>query len=164
MAGARQYKTQTPGAPVNSELSDGPVIAGTGSDGVIEIAGREVALDDVVQGAFETSGMSLDEWNAADGEKRDELIAAQRRDMESMFRSSQDLPGQDAAREAAVAAVNARKAARAQAQASSDSAVPAAPALPHSSEIDPASLAAPKLCRDGWLVPTTQRQLPRNFQ
>jgi len=164
---AREYKTQQPGmptAPVDGGDAAKVVLAGVGdNDAVMQIAGRDVPINDIVEGAFETSGLSAEEWNAAEPTKRDELIAGKRKELETMFRNAGDLPSQDAAREQAQAAVSARRAARA-AQPAADGTTAAAPPLPHSSEVDPATLAAPKLCADGWLVPTIQKQLPQNFR
>lgn len=168
----REYKTQQPGMPSTAPAAGAAttttaatiVLAGIGSDdAVMQIAGRDVPINDIVEGAFETSGLSAEEWNAAEPTKRDELIAGKRKEFEAMFRDAGQMPSQDAARQQAQAAVAARKAARA-VQPAADGAAPAAPSLPHSSEVDPATLAAPKLCSDGWLVPTIQKQLPQNFR
>jgi hypothetical protein len=163
----REYKTQQPGVPSTpAERTPAAmvVLAGIGDPmSVMQIAGRDVPINEIVEGAFETSGLSLEEWNAAEPTKRDELIAGKRKEFETMFRAAGDLPGQDAAREQAQAAVAARRAQR-EAKPAADGSPAAAPTPPHSSEVDPASLAAPKLCSDGWLVPTIQKQLPQNFR
>ncbi len=165
----REYKTQQPGMPSTASAAGKPsndvvVLAGIGSDlAVMQIAGRDVPINDIVEGAFETSGLSAEEWNAADPAQRDELIAGKRKELETMFRGAGDMPSQAAAREQAQAAVAARRAAR-EARPSEDGSPAAEPTLPHSSEVDPATLAAPKLCSDGWLVPTIQKQLPNNFR
>lgn len=165
---AREYKTQQPGMPSAAPAVGGDasktVLAGIGdNDVVMQIVGRDVPMNDIVEGAFETSGLSAEEWNAAEPTKRDELIAGKRKEFETMFRHAGDMPSQELARQQAQAAVAARQAARA-ARPAEDGAAPAAPTLPHSSEVDPATLAAPKLCSDGWLVPTIQKQLPQNFR
>lgn len=163
---AREYKTQQPGMPsVQAAGNANPVVlAGTGNDdAVMLISGRNVPINDIVEGAFETSGLSIEEWNAADPAQRDELIAGKRKELETMYRQAGDLPSQDAAREQALAAVAARRAAR-DVKPAEDGSPAVAPEVPHSREIDPATLAAPKLCSDGWLVPTTLKQLPQNFR
>lgn len=164
---AREYKTQQPGMPSTAPAAGASaaiVLAGIGSDdAVMQISGRDVPINEIVEGAFETSGLSAEEWNAAEPTKRDELIAGKRKELETMFRNAGDMPSQELARQQAQAAVAARQAARA-ARPAEDGAPAAAPTLPHSSEVDPATLAAPKLCSDGWLVPTIQKQLPQNFR
>jgi hypothetical protein len=164
---AREYKTQQPGMPSAAPAAGATaavVLAGIGSDdAVMQISGRDVLINDIVEGAFETSGLSAEEWNAAEPTKRDELIAGKRKEFESMFRNAGEMPDQQKAREQAAAAVAARRAAR-EAAPAADGAPAAKPTLPHSSEVDPATLAAPKLCSDGWLVPTIQKQLPQNFR
>jgi hypothetical protein len=162
---ARTYKTQMPGAPADPETNpDATPIAGMGDDdAMIEVGGREIPINDVVRSAYETAALSLDEWNALDGHERDELIAGKRREMATMFKSLGDteLPSQADVQRRAQAAVEARRASR---QSIAGGAKAPEPALPHSSQLDPADIAAPVLCRDGWLVPTTQRALPANFK
>jgi hypothetical protein len=162
---ARQYKVTTPGAPADPETNpNASTIAGMGDDdAMMDVGGREIPINDVVRSAYETAALSLDEWNALDGHERDELIAGKTREMATMFKALGDteMPSQAEAQRKAQEAVAARRASR---QAIEGGGKPAAPVLPHSSEIDPAEIAAPVLCRDGWLVPTTQRALPANFK
>jgi hypothetical protein len=162
---ARQYKTQTPGAPADPETNpQASTIAGMGDDGaMMDVGGREIPINDVVRSAYETAALSLDEWNALDGHERDELIAGKRREIAALMKAAGDaeMPSQADVQRKAQKAVAARRASR---QAIAGGGKPAEPALPHSSEIDPAEIAAPVLCRDGWLVPTTQRALPANFK
>lgn len=163
----REYKTQQPGmpsTPAERTAAAMVVLAGIGDPmSVMQIAGRDVSINEIVEGAFETSGLSLEEWNAAEPTKRDELIAGKRKELETVYRAAGELPSQDAAREQAQAAVAARRAQR-EAKPAADGSPAAARELPHSSEVDPAALAAPKLCSDGWLVPTIQKPLPQNFR
>lgn len=162
---ARTYKTQTPGAPADPETNpEATQIAGIGEDDVVlDVGGREVPMNDIVRSAYETSAYSAEQWNALDGHERDELIAAKRKELAQQFKELGDdvLPSQADVQRRALAAVEQRRAAR---QAIAQGGKAPEPALPHSSELDPAEITAPKLCSDGWLVPTTQRALPANFK
>lgn len=161
----RTYATQMPGeAAITPQGDEPPAIIGADTDAVLTIAGREVPLAEVVIGAFETSGMSVEEWAAVDPQVRDDLVGKKRKELEQSLAGAGELPSQAAAREAAVAAVNARKASRTARAEPSQAAAAGAPKLPHRDEIDPKAIAAPVQTQQGWIVPSTPRQLPRNFQ
>lgn len=161
---ARTYKTQTPGAPADPATNpESTTIAGMGDDeAMMDVGGREIPINDVVRSAYETAALSLDEWNALDGHERDELIAGKRREIAAMLKAAGDteMPSQSDVQRKAQEAVAARRASR---QAIAGGGKPVEPVRPHSSELDPAEIAAPVLCRDGWLVPTNQT-LPANFK
>ncbi|PRG76134.1 hypothetical protein C6T58_24760 [Burkholderia multivorans] len=151
-------------AAVAPSGDDAPVIIGADTDAVLTIAGRDVPLAEIVIGAFETSGMSAEEWACADPEVRDNLVGKKRKELEQSLAQAGELPSQVAAREAALAAVNARKATRSARAEPSQVAAPAASKLPHRDEIDPEKIAAPVQTEQGWIVPSTPRELPRNFK
>lgn len=163
----RTYKLQAPGqAPNPQDNPEAVALIGIGDpDTSIEIEGRTVPLNDIVTGAFETSGFSVLEWNALESPARDDMIATKSKEFAQMFRDAgADLPGQEAARAAAQASVAARRAAR---EAAANANVPVAdrkPTLPHRDEIDAKKIAAPVLTQQGWIVPSVQRQLPQNFR
>jgi hypothetical protein len=160
----RSYKTQTPGAPADPATNpDATQIAGMGADDVmIDVSGRDVPMNDIVRSAYETSAYSAEAWNALDGHERDELIAAKRKELAQQFRDLGDeaLPDQAEVQRRAAAAVEQRRRAR---KAIEQGAAPEE-VLPHSSELDPDQIAAPVLCRDGWLVPTPKDPLPQKYR
>lgn len=161
----RTYATQVPGAAaITPQGDEPPAIVGADTDAVLTIAGRDVPLAEVVIGAFETSGMSAEEWAAVDPQVRDDLVGKKRKELEQSLASAGELPSQAAAREAAVAAVNARKASRAAGTAAAKAIEADAPKLPHRDEIDPKAIAAPVQTQQGWVVPSTPRTLPHNFR
>lgn len=52
-----------------------PLIGSDKFDAEIEVAeGQKIILGDLVRAAFEASGLSVSEWNALEGEARDELL------------------------------------------------------------------------------------------
>lgn len=163
----RTFKTQTPGAPASTETDsqsdDAFTLAGLGEDDVvIDIGGRDVPMNDIVRSAYETSAYSAEQWNALDGHERDELIATKQKELAQLFRARGDeaLPNQADVQRRMQAAVEQRRAAR---QAIPKGASPEE-ALPHSSELDPAEIAAPVLCRDGWLVPIAKEPLAHKYR
>ncbi|HIC7209397.1 hypothetical protein [Burkholderia stabilis] len=162
----RTYATQVPGtiAAAPTADDDTPVLVGADTDAVLTIAGRDVPLAEIVIGAFETSGMSVEEWAAAEPEVRDDLVGRRRKELEQSLAGAGELPSQAAAREAAVAAVNARKATRSDRAEMAQAAAPTVRKLPHRDEIDPEKIAAPVQTEQGWIVPSTPRELPRNFK
>lgn len=161
---ARTYKTQTPGAPADpTDNPDATLIAGMGEDDVLlDVGGREVPMNDIVRSAYETSAYSAEAWNALDGHERDELIAAKRKELAQQFRDlgNEALPNQADVQRRAAAAVEQRRRARRAIE------LGAAPedVLPHSTELDANEIAAPTLCRDGWLVPIAKEPLPQKFR
>ncbi|MCA8427847.1 hypothetical protein LGN30_32175 [Burkholderia seminalis] len=162
----RTYATQVPGAAAVTPTDDGPApIVGADTDAVLTIAGREVPLAEIVIGAFETSGMSVEEWAAVDPQVRDDLVGKKRKELEQSLAGAGELPSQAAAREAAVAAVNARRASRAAiADGTAKTGAQHERKLPHRDEIDPMDIAGPVLTQQGWIVPSAPRELPRNFK
>ena len=131
-------------------------------DVMIEISGRDVPMNDIVRSAYETSAYSAEAWNALDGHERDELIAAKRKELAQQFRDLGDeaLPDQAEVQRRAQAAVEQRRRARKAIERGADP----ADTLPHSTELDPDTIAAPVLCRDGWLVPTPKDPLPQKYR
>ncbi|AJY14475.1 hypothetical protein K6W16_10425 [Burkholderia dolosa] len=162
----RTYATQVPGAAAVTPTDDGPApIVGADTEAVLTIAGREVPLAEIVIGAFETSGLSVEEWNAAEPQMRDDLVGKKRKEVEQTLASAGELPSQEAARKAAVAAVNARRASRAAIdEGTTQATAQASRKLPHCDEIDPMAIAAPVLTQQGWIVPSAPRELPRSFK
>jgi len=166
--GTRQYKTQQPGNPeIRSEAGAdaAPVtLAGLGDDdAVMQIAGRDVTINEIVEGAFEASGMSLDEWNAADPVVRDGLMANRRKELEVIFTSSTASNAElDAARAAAQANVARRQAARA--NAPKVATLDPRAHLPHKDEIDPFEITAPVETQQGWIAPSKQIAVPQRFK
>lgn len=161
----RSYQVQTPGQVASPKDNPEAVpLVGIAEDpAFIDIAGRQVSLNEIVMSAFETAGVSILEWNAMSGEQRDELVADKRKELQALFRDGgQDLPAQDATRQAAQAAVAARKAAREANPGVAASDRP--PVLPHRDDIDPNKIAAPVLTQQGWIVSNIPRQLPSNFR
>ncbi|WP_186239510.1 hypothetical protein [Burkholderia gladioli] len=110
----RTYQTQTPGAAATDQAAAAGELAivGADTDAVISIGGRNVPLAEIVIGAYETSGMSAEEWAAVDPQVRDDLVGKQRKEVEQAMASATELPSQAAARELAAAAVAARAARR----------------------------------------------------
>lgn len=165
MSSKRTYATQVPGAAAVVPTDAGPApIVGADTDAVLTIAGREVPLAEIVIGAFETSGMSAEEWAEADPEVRDDLVGKRRKELEQSLSGAGELPSQAAAREAAVAAVNARAATRSARAEPAPAAAAHVRKLPHRDEVDPEKIAAPVQTEQGWIVPSTPRELPRNFK
>ncbi|HIH2621674.1 TPA: hypothetical protein ACYLIB_005628 [Burkholderia cenocepacia] len=162
----RTYATQVPGAAAVTPTENGPApIVGADTDAVLTIAGREVPLAEIVIGAFETSGMSAEEWAAVNPDVRDDLVGKKRKELEQSLAGAGELPSQEAARKAAVAAVTARREHRqAIAAVTSTAGGPAERKLPHRDEIDPMDIAGPVLTQQGWIVPSAPRELPRNFK
>lgn len=160
---AREHKVLTPGAPPVIPNPESVPLAGIGDDEVaIDISGHAVPMNDIVRSAYETSGISLLEWNELDGHERDELIAAKRKEMAVQFRDMGDLPAREEVQRRAQASADARREANRAGKADTPEAKLAL--LPHSSEVDPASISAPMQCSDGILVPTTPRAMPSNFR
>ncbi|MBR8491764.1 hypothetical protein [Burkholderia cenocepacia] len=148
---------------------DGPApIVGADTDAVLTIAGREVPLAEIVIGAFETSGMSAEEWAAVDPQVRDDMVGKKRKELEQSLAGAGELPSQETARKAALAAVTARREQReavaAVAAGMAATGKPAERKLPHRDEIDPMEIAGPVLTQQGWIVPSKPRELPRNFK
>ncbi|MCA8323271.1 hypothetical protein [Burkholderia cepacia] len=162
----RTYATQLPGAAAITPTEDGPApVVGADTDAVLTIAGREVPLAEIVIGAFETSGMSAEEWAAVDPQVRDDLVGKKRKELEQSLAGAGELPSQETARKAALAAVAARREQRqAVAAGVSTAAGSAERKLPHRDEIDPMDIAGPVLTQQGWIVPSKPRELPRNFK
>ncbi|EKS9800311.1 MULTISPECIES: hypothetical protein [Burkholderia] len=166
MSTKRTYATQVPGAAAVMPTDDGPApIVGADTDAVLTIAGREVPLAEIVIGAFETSGMSAEEWAAVDPQVRDNLVGKKRKELEQSLAGAGELPSQETARKAALAAVTARREQReAVAAGMAATGKPAERKLPHRDEIDPMEIAGPVLTQQGWIVPSKPRELPRNFK
>ncbi|WP_124094484.1 hypothetical protein [Burkholderia gladioli] len=161
----RTYQTQTPGAAaIDQAAAAGELaIVGADTDAMISIGGRNVPLAEIVIGAYETSGMSAEEWAAIDPQVRDDLVGKQRKEVEQAMASATELPSQAAAREQAAAAVAARAATRTARQKATPSQA-AAPTLPHRDDVDPKTIVAPVQTQQGWIVPSTPRTLPQNFR
>lgn len=160
---AREHKVLTPGAPALIPNPESLPLAGIGDDEVeIDISGHAVPMNDIVRGAYETSGISIAEWNDLDGHQRDELIASKRKEMAQQFKEMGDLPERDEVQRRAQASADARRAANRAGTADTPEAKLAR--LPHSSELDPAEISAPVQCSDGILVPTTPRVMPANYR
>lgn len=159
----RQHAIQTPGQAPLVPNPESDVLAGIGEDDVlIDISGHQVPMNDIVRSAYETSGISLLEWNDLDGHARDEMVAAKRKEMAVQFRDMGDFPAREEVQRRAQASADARRAARKAGYEDTPEAKIAR--LPHSSEVDPADLSAPMQCSDGILVPTTPRVMPQNFR
>lgn len=171
---ARQHNIQTPGAALHQAATSQSagqqddndsdvVLVGIGSpDAVIDIDGRAVAINEIVTSAFETSGMSLLEWNALEGPQRDGFIAEKRQELATLYRNAdREMPSQEDARAAAQAAVARRQAARTVHPDSPAAARQAA--LPHRDDIDPAELKAPVLTQQGWVV-HDPKPLPHKYR
>lgn len=161
----RTYDVKTPGKVESPQENPSavPLVGISEDNATIVIAGRDVALNEIVMGAFETAGVSVLEWNALEAEARDELIADKRKELQALFRDAGvDLPAQDATRRAAQAAVAARKAAREANPGVAASDRP--PTLPHRDDVDPNKIAAPVLTQQGWVVSNIPRSLPSNFR
>ncbi|MFY4697933.1 hypothetical protein [Burkholderia glumae] len=161
----RTYQTQTPGAAATDQAAAAGELAivGADTDAMISIGGRNVPLAEIVIGAYETSGMSAEEWAAIDPQVRDDLVGKQRKEVEQAMASATELPSQAAARELAAAAVAARAATRSARQKATPSQA-AAPTLPHRDDVDPKTIVAPVQTQQGWIVPSTPRTLPQNFR
>lgn len=171
---SRNHNIQTPGSAVQLAMTqpsgdrqgddDSHVkLVGLGDPGAaIDVEGRTVALNEIVTSAFETSGLSVLEWNALEGVQRDGFVASKRSELATLYRNApSDMPSQDEARANAQAAAARRQAAR---QANPDN--PAAAresALPHRDDVDPRRINAPVLTQQGWVV-HSPKALPRNFQ
>lgn len=166
MSKQRTYATQVPGATAVTPTDDGPApIVGADTDAVLTIAGRDVPLAEIVIGALETSGMSAEEWAAVEPEVRDDLVGKRRKELEQSLAGAGELPSQETARKAAVAAVTARREQReAVAAGMATAGKPAERKLPHRDEVDAMEIAAPVLTQQGWIVPSAPRELPRNFK
>ncbi|PRG49702.1 hypothetical protein [Burkholderia gladioli] len=161
----RTYQTQTPGAAATDQAAAAGELAivGADTDVMISIGGRNVPLAEIVIGAYETSGMSAEEWAAIDPQVRDDLVGKQRKEVEQAMASATELPSQVAARELAAAAVAARAATRSARQKAAPSEA-VAPTLPHRDDVDPKKIVAPVQTQQGWIVPSTPRTLPQNFR
>lgn len=167
MPAPRKHNVQTPGAaPAQVTQADIDLVE-TGPS--IEIGGRQVPLVEIEQTAFESSGMTSEEWEKLDGRDRDERIGKARKDMEVSLREFGERHGasdQQASQQRAAANVAARRAARG---LSGQNVKPHKGSefehLPHSSEFDAKELDAPVQCRDGILVPDKSGQvLPQKFK
>lgn len=160
----RSHTIQTPGAPAINPNPQSVPLVGIGEDDVfIDVAGRPFPMNDIVRGAYETSGLSLEEWNALKGQERDELLAAKRKELAQLARDAGDMPNQKEVQQAAMAAATARRE-KNQAAANPNSPQAKAAELPHSSTLDARKISAPVLCSDGILVPSTPRVMPANFK
>lgn len=172
---SRQHNIQTPGSAVQQAMTqqsgneqrgddDSNVqLVGLGDpDAAIDVEGRVVTLNEIVTSAFETSGLSVLEWNALEGVQRDGFVASKRSELATLYRNApEDMPTQEEARANAQAAAARRQAAR---QANPGNPVGARESsLPHRDEIDPKAISAPVLTQQGWVV-HSPKALPRNFQ
>jgi hypothetical protein len=161
MPAPRKHNVQTPGAaPAQVTQADIKAIE-TGPS--IEIGGRQVPLVEIEQSAFETSGMTSEEWDALDGRDRDERIGKARKEIEASLREFGERHAgadQQAMQARAAANVAARRAARGlSGKGAGASRSNPFEHLPHSSDIDAKELSAPMQCRDGILVPDTSGQV-----
>lgn len=167
MPAPRKHNVQTPGAaPAQVTQAD---IDAVETGPTIEIGGRQVPLVEIEQAAFETSGMTAEEWDAMEGRDRDERIGKARKEMEATLRDFGERHGaedQKATQARAAANVAARRAARGLAgQHITPRAQNQFEHLPHSTEFDAKELDAPIQCRDGILVPDKSGQvLPQKFK
>lgn len=149
----RTYNTQTPGAaPTVDESSVG--IAGMGGDDTtIEIAGKQFSLNEVVQAAFETSGLDLLSWNAMEPERRDALLQAQVQELTELTAAAdRNQP------------LTATPRAKPRKQAEDQPARPVRRGygeLPAPHEIDVDEITAPVETTHGWLVPSRPMVGPR---
>lgn len=162
----RAYATQVPGvAAIEPQGDQPPAIIGADTDAVLTIAGRDVPLAEIVIGAFETSGMSVEEWAAAEPQVRDDLVGKKRKELEQSLATAGELPSQEIARQAAVAAVEARRTARAAiSEGTARTGAQVERKLPHRDDVDAMEIAAPVLTQQGWVVPSAPRELPRNYR
>lgn len=167
MPAPRKHNVQTPGAaPAQVTPHD---IAAVENGPTIEIGGRQVPIVEIEQNAFETSGLTAEEWDALDGRDRDERIGKARKEIEASLREFNENHAdadQKSAQARAAANVAARRAARGL-SGKSGAGRQADPFehLPHSDEYDPKEISAPVQCRDGILVPDTSGQvLPKKFK
>lgn len=163
----RKHNVQTPGA-APAQVTDAD-IAAIETGPTIEIGGRQVPLIEIEQTAFETSGLTSEEWDKLDGRDRDERIGQARKEMEASLREFGERHGavdQKAAQERAAASVAARRAARGLAgQHMTERKQNKFDHLPHSTEYDAKEIDAPIQCRDGILVPDKSGQvLPQKFK
>lgn len=60
----------------------GTLVGSSNFDAVLEVAGKQVQLGDVVAAAHAASGMTVEEWNALTEPERDDLIEAELTRME----------------------------------------------------------------------------------
>jgi hypothetical protein len=66
-----------PAAPASTTDEEAPAVdesalIGSGTlPSFVDVLGKDVALGDIVRGAFEVSGLTVDEWNALDADERD---------------------------------------------------------------------------------------------
>lgn len=153
----RNIKVQTPGQPLQSAAP-----AKQEDMATVNIAGREMPLKEIVQAAFETSGLSVDEWESLPANERDERVGLKTRELAEQLRAAGNSLSQYEVQKRAQAAVDARRNGR-KAGGANAKHDPLAD-LPHSSDIDPKTLAAPMQCRDGIVVPDRQEPLPKNFR
>lgn len=64
------------GAPDGGK-PDGILLGSSVLESSYDIGGEQVVLGDIVRAAFETSGLSVEEWNGMDGDEREALLAAE---------------------------------------------------------------------------------------
>jgi hypothetical protein len=149
----RTYNTQTPGAapPVDESVVS---IAGMSSDDTtIEIAGKQFPLNEVVQAAFETSGLSLLEWNAIEPEKRDAMLQAQVQELTELTAAAE--------RNQPLTAAPRAKPIRAESEERTRPVRRGYGELPAPHEVDPDEITAPVETTHGWIVPSKPMQGPR---
>lgn len=60
----------------------GTLVGSSNFDAVLDVAGKQVQLGDVVAAAHQASGLSVEEWNALTEPERDDLIEAELTRME----------------------------------------------------------------------------------
>jgi hypothetical protein len=146
----RTYTTQMPGEVPPTD-QQGEEIVGLGADDqVLEIGGQTFPLNEVVSSAFETSGMSVSEWNALPAEQRDIILQAQIAEIESISVQVADrgVPMTRAPRsrkQAAEKPVTAKRAGK----------------LPEPHEVDPAKITAMVRTTQGWVIPSKPIRVPQ---
>jgi len=144
----RNYQTQMPGAAPRDN-QQGEALAGLGDDdATIDIAGESHPLNEVVNSAFETTGMSVSEWNALTGVERDARVQAQIAEIES-------ITAQMAGRGVPMTRAPQKPAAK------KPAAAPRGDRLPEPHEVDPDKITAPTRTTKGWIIPSKPIRVPK---
>lgn len=141
----RTYRTSTPGqVPM---IDDQPAVLGMGSTDTMEIHGKTFPISEIVQAAFETSGLSLEMWNDAPAEERDAMFQSQVQELTELTAAAEkNLPLTATPRVQPVTATPRKH---------------AFGAKPHPDDVDPDTITAPVETTHGWIVPSKPMQIPR---
>jgi hypothetical protein len=150
---SRTHNIQTPGASPTVDESAVSIAGMSADESTIDIDGKPFPLNEIVQAAFETSGLDLLTWNDLEPEERDALVQKQVSEITELaeqVKRNQPLTAEQRVKPAAQEVERTRPVRRGYGE------------LPQPHEVDVDTITAPVETTQGWLVPSKPMMPPRS--